>query len=335
VKVLLLLALCVCSACSVAEIPGDANDVDARDSRSETSTDSSDGAVDAPGEVAPEVLVDVDVREPDAAPETVADATRDGASADEDGAAEAKIDGELVADVAAEDLGDGDFADTLDSAADAVDEASSDVSDTAVGDTSESNDSNGPVDVAGPGDTPSPDASDVTSACNTVVSAFIPDPSPHVMTCSEVTYPTNPPTSGPHYPIWAAFKTYMNPVNPGFLVHSMEHGAVVIHYRCTAATPCDAELAALATFLAARPADPLCLEPTHARIIVTPSVTIDTRFAVSAWGASLRSDCFDLDALGAFLDLNYAKGPENFCSDGVDLDTIEVGSALYCPPPEP
>ncbi len=172
---------------------------------------------------------------------------------------------------------------------------------------------------------------DVTPGCNTVFSEVPVVASPHIALCSATAFTTNPPTSGPHYPTWAAFKTYTNPVNPGFLVHSQEHGAVVIHHRC-GDVACEAELAQLATFIAGRPADPMCVAPVANRIIVTPSVTIPSRFAVSAWGGMITSDCFDLEALADFIDYYYAKAPENFCSPGADMDTIVAGSALYCPP---
>jgi len=154
------------------------------------------------------------------------------------------------------------------------------------------------------------------------------DPSPHVMACIPVTYSTNPPTSGPHYPYWAAFKWYDAPVPRGFLVHSMEHGAVIIYYHCE--TACEAELAELQAFLDARPADPLCMAPVKARIIVVPDPLIETRFAASAWGALLTSDCLDLVALGSFLDAHYAKGPENLCYNGVDILSPDAGTPVDC-----
>jgi hypothetical protein len=153
--------------------------------------------------------------------------------------------------------------------------------------------------------------------CGTTVESFPLAPAPHIPVCSPIEYPTNPPTSGPHYPIWAAFKTYSSPIPRGFSVHDLEHGAIVISYRCDA--PCDAELSALQSYLATLAPDPLCAPPLTRRIVVTPDPLLDVRFAASAWGFALRSSCFDLPALGAFIDAHYAQGPENFCSDGVDL----------------
>ena len=169
------------------------------------------------------------------------------------------------------------------------------------------------------------------SACGAILTTFPIDPSPHVAACSVVTYSTNPPTSGPHYPSWAAFKTYTTPVPRGFYVHSMEHGAVVIQFNCPAG--CDAELAALLAYLDARPADPLCVAPLKNRFIVTPDPLLDVPFAASAWGASLKAECFDLPALGQFIDAYYAKAPENFCFDGFDPTAPGSGVPADCGQP--
>ena len=44
-------------------------------------------------------------------------------------------------------------------------------------------------------------------------------------------YNSNPPTSGNHFPSPAAFKIYESPVPKENLVHSMEHGGVVVWYN--------------------------------------------------------------------------------------------------------
>jgi hypothetical protein len=108
----------------------------------------------------------------------------------------------------------------------------------------------------------------------------------------------------------------------------MEHGAVVISYNCP--NGCMDELASLQTFLDARPADPLCTAPVKSRIIVTPDPLIDTKFAAAAWGAFLKADCLDMMALGTFIDTYYAKAPENFCFNGVDVGSPDAGIPADC-----
>lgn len=171
----------------------------------------------------------------------------------------------------------------------------------------------------------------VPVVCDTTVSKFAVDPSPHIPECFPVMYSTNPPTSGPHYPLWAAFQTYKTPVPQGFYVHDLEHGAVVITYNCPGG--CDAELAALQAFLDARPADPLCTAPVKFRHVVTPDPHLDVRFAASAWGWALKSKCFDLAVLGPFMDAHYAHGPENFCFDGTDVSSPDAGVPSTCGQP--
>ncbi len=39
---------------------------------------------------------------------------------------------------------------------------------------------------------------------------------------------TNPPSNGQHYPLWAVWGFYTQPVNPRMVVHNEEHGGVVV-----------------------------------------------------------------------------------------------------------
>lgn len=187
--------------------------------------------------------------------------------------------------------------------------------------------SSGAPDAGDAGDSSAIDG-DAANLCQTQQINFPILPAPHVATCSPVLYSSEPPTSGPHYPIWAAFKTYAKPVPRGFYVHDLEHGAMVILYNCPQG--CDAELAQLKAFLDARPADPLCVAPVKNRFVVTPDPLSDVPFAAAAWGAALRSQCFDLPALGAFIDAHYGLGPEALCGDGVDVTDPAAGIPADC-----
>jgi hypothetical protein len=164
------------------------------------------------------------------------------------------------------------------------------------------------------------DASDA-NACGAVESVYPIDPSPHVAACSPIAYPTNPPTSGPHYPYWAAFKTYTVPIMWGFLVHSMEHGGIIFAYNCPSG--CAADVQALQAYIDALPADDGgCLK----RFIIVPDPMLDVPFAAAAWGATLKMQCIDLAAIDAFVGAHYAKAPENLCFDGVDVsDPVAAG----------
>ena len=52
-------------------------------------------------------------------------------------------------------------------------------------------------------------------------------PAIHIPIGASVVYNSNPPSSGPHYPVWANFQEFAVPVDDRYLVHSMEHGAVL------------------------------------------------------------------------------------------------------------
>jgi len=55
----------------------------------------------------------------------------------------------------------------------------------------------------------------------------------HVTDIFGVEYNSNPPTSGPHFPVWAKPGAYDRFISDGYLIHSMEHGYVIIWYDCS------------------------------------------------------------------------------------------------------
>jgi hypothetical protein len=137
----------------------------------------------------------------------------------------------------------------------------------------------------------------------------------HVPEGTAIQYCTNPPSGGDHFPVWAAFQEYDKPIDWPYLVHSMEHGAVVLLYKCDPACPEIVDVLRKVRDEAA--ADPLCAgQATPKRIIIAPSPTIPTKVAAAAWGAAYTADCADQPTLAAFVRDYYAKGPENFCSPG-------------------
>lgn len=145
----------------------------------------------------------------------------------------------------------------------------------------------------------------------------------HVAVCTPLTPASMPPTSGTHFGSWADFGVYDAPVPWGFLVHAMEHGAVVIGYRDDVGPALAAELAEI---VAAQPADPLCRGDDPARFILAPAPDLEWPIAVLAWERLYLATCLDRPSMQAFIDEVYAEGPENLCAPGVD------GSATgWCP----
>jgi uncharacterized protein DUF3105 len=151
----------------------------------------------------------------------------------------------------------------------------------------------------------------------------------HVVRCSQrVAYATNPPSSGDHYPDWAAYGVYREPVPSEYFVHNLEHGAVVIVHNCPGACPpsdaacperCAAAIAEAEALAAAFGPDPICEPAVRNRLVVTPLPTLDVPFAASAWGHTLRAGCFDRATFLRFVEAHYGAGREDTCRDGIDL----------------
>lgn len=161
-----------------------------------------------------------------------------------------------------------------------------------------------------------------SGTCNAVAQQHVIEGYTHVPVCTPVAYQTNPPSSGNHYPVWAAYQTYASPIPEGFWVHNLEHGAIVFSYNCPSG--CDGDIAGAEALIAGLPDDPLC-DPSvgnpRVRAVITPDPHLTTKFAASAWGWTLRADCFDKDAFGAFVNAHYGQGREAVCGQGEDLSS--------------
>jgi hypothetical protein len=141
--------------------------------------------------------------------------------------------------------------------------------------------------------------------------------SKHLPEGTEITYCTNPPTSGPHYPVWADFKEYTQPVPWPYLVHSEEHGGVLLLYKCD--QPCPDVVDQLRAVRDRAAADPTCEaqgRPGQKRIVIAPSSTIPTRVAAAAWAAMYTADCADGPTLDEFVKTKGRNGPEDLCVEG-------------------
>jgi hypothetical protein len=164
------------------------------------------------------------------------------------------------------------------------------------------------------------------SECRVTKVTGIPVPAAvHVTVCEPVPYETNPPSGGAHWPVWAAFKKYTAPVPREMYVHDMEHGAVVLSYRCDGSCP---QREALEKVFDDALADPLCVSGgagPKARLVLTPDPELDTPIAASAWGATYAATCIDEKSLAAFVSEAYGKGPEKTCAAGVDLEQPDAG----------
>ena len=144
----------------------------------------------------------------------------------------------------------------------------------------------------------------------------------HRAACSAIDYAFVPLVSGDHYTIWANYQTYDAPVPWGFLVHSMEHGGVVLAYDPASPMASDA-MTAFAAVIAAHGADPLCRDQSWmSRIIVVPAHDLETPIAALAWEHTYEATCLDMASLTAFVQAHYGHAPEDLCAPGEDASAI-------------
>lgn len=124
----------------------------------------------------------------------------------------------------------------------------------------------------------------------------------HVAQDSVVEWESDPPHSGPHYPTWETWDEHTRVVPRGNWVHNLEHGGIVLAYRCN--DDCEAELDVLRGVIAQRP---------ELRILLTPDPLLPggDRFAAIAWTWIHRFDAPDLETLLCFADQHENHAPED------------------------
>ncbi|AKT40702.1 DUF3105 domain-containing protein [Chondromyces crocatus] len=180
------------------------------------------------------------------------------------------------------------------------------------------------IETLSPGAQPLPGESE----CKVVIARKIPvESANHLDECSSLEFAANPPSSGDHWPRWAAFRRYTVPVAREMYVHNQEHGGVVLSYRCSGA--CPSVVAMLEQVMDDYPDDVFCsmnIPVVRNRLLLTPDPKLPTTIAASAWGATYTATCLDPTSLAAFVAEVYGKGPELTCFDGVDV--AESGGTL-------
>jgi hypothetical protein len=136
------------------------------------------------------------------------------------------------------------------------------------------------------------------------VQSFPSEGNDHVSAGTEIQYDTSPPTSGPHYTSTVSAGFYDEPRPAGALVHTLEHGAVIVYYDPAALDQeSRADLEALASEYTG----------TWQSVVVVPNPAEnpESPYVLTAWRQMLRMDGYDGDVVRAFMAEYLGRGPEN------------------------
>jgi hypothetical protein len=143
---------------------------------------------------------------------------------------------------------------------------------------------------------------EVEGCAQVVGQGFCSEGGMHLPQDTEIAWMSDPPHSGPHYPMWETWGEHELLVPRGNWVHNLEHGGIVLGYRCN--DDCLAEREVLAQVIAMRP---------ELRILMTrdPLLPGDERFSAISWTWVHRFDEPDLAELLCFVDQHENHAPED------------------------
>ncbi len=113
----------------------------------------------------------------------------------------------------------------------------------------------------------------------------------------------DPPTSGSHYEVSAAPGFYDEPISDGYLVHSLEHGYVILSYNCDALDQAACDALAEEVRATVDRFD-------EYKIIGVPRPGMPNALTLTSWGRIEKMDAFDASVVHAFIRANRGKAPE-------------------------
>lgn len=117
---------------------------------------------------------------------------------------------------------------------------------------------------------------------------------------TQITYDTNPPAEGNHYPEPKGAGIYTTPPADGNLVHSLEHGAVILWYNPKLLSV--AQIGQLKDIYSKAPGD---------KDIMVARVSMDVPVALTSWGRILKLKTIDKKIIDEFFSTNIDRGPES------------------------
>ncbi len=128
----------------------------------------------------------------------------------------------------------------------------------------------------------------------------------HIPDTQTPQYKHYPPASGPHYDAPAAWGVSPQALPEGRWVHNLEHGGVVILYKCPSG--CPDLVKQLEGFYASAPRSQKWNE---VKLVVTPYDKMQHQIAIVAWDWIDEMDSFDSARLLKFYKAHVDQGPED------------------------
>ncbi len=117
-------------------------------------------------------------------------------------------------------------------------------------------------------------------------------------------YNSKPPTSGPHYPIAAAWGVHARPVPDEVQVRNLAGGGVLIQYRPDLDPEVQQRLRDLVEELRSSGGDRYC------RLLLAPYEDLPSPIVLTAWTRIDRLEEFDRNRILRFIDAFIGRGPE-------------------------
>ena len=127
----------------------------------------------------------------------------------------------------------------------------------------------------------------------------------HVDAGAEISYRHTPPSSGPHYGRPANYGVYSSKVPEGAWVHNLEHGGIVLLFKCDG--DCDSKAAEIESIYGGLPVGAFG----EVKLIATPYQRAPTDYTLLAWGWQEDLESLDPARVERFYRDLVDKGPEN------------------------
>ncbi len=129
----------------------------------------------------------------------------------------------------------------------------------------------------------------------------------HVAEGSPIEYKHVPPASGPHYPSPKPWGVYAQAVPEGYWVHNLEHGGIVLLFRCDGAA-CGQIADQIRGISASLPQSARWGE---VKLLATPYGRMDAPFMLVAWDRQEALQTLDPTRVRAFYEAYLDRGPED------------------------